>query len=151
MAINLYEARNQASRAAGYAGDLRSAYRDLQQYHSNLQQYWKADEMAYINRAIKDLLQKMSAVSSELDSLGNDIYNAAEAAKRSEDLSAAQTELRDVQNDMDVAKRNYDSAVKIYNASPNPITEAALRKTQNTYNEAIAKYNASADKVRSLL
>lgn len=150
MGINIYEAKNQASRATGYANDLRAARRDLQQYQSNLRQLWKADEMVPINRAIEALLQKMNAASSELDSLGSDISAAADAVKRSEDLSAAQTELRYAQDDMDTAKRNFESALNFYNDNPSAMTEIALSQAQDTYNTAITKYDNTAAKVRSL-
>jgi hypothetical protein len=150
MGIDLAEANRQASRASGFAGDLRAVQRDLQNYQSNLQQHWQAAEMGLINNAINVLLQKITSAANELASLGGDINTAAAMVKRAEDLAAAQVVLTNAQNRLNTAKRSLTLAQNMYNSNPNSLSETALKQAKNAYNTANSAYNIAAAKVREL-
>jgi len=94
MGINVEAARTQANRLSQYASTLNEVYRNLESLRVNLNQAWQADEMAYINVAIGQMLGELSSCSSSLSSLSSDVYAVALEIRHEEEVREAEERAR---------------------------------------------------------
>lgn len=73
MLIDTLEAAQQAQSLHYYASLLRDVRGDIRTLQSSLNANWKAEEEAFVSRALDNMWNELNAVSSSLDEIGGEI------------------------------------------------------------------------------
>lgn len=89
MGINMPLAISQAKMISDHASQLRGVLNKLHHYKSDLNTFWKATEMQYINLAIDRINSELSNLVSELNTLSADITSTAHEIRREEEAREA--------------------------------------------------------------
>lgn len=77
MGINVSLACAQTNKLNDYVTKLRTVKHNMQNYKDELNHYWKAPEMVYINNALDGINLELQRLASSLESIGDDIEKSA--------------------------------------------------------------------------
>jgi len=96
MGINVSQASSQAGYLSDYASTLRDLAGSINQYKSEMNQYWQADGVMRAGYAFDRIIANLQGASSQLSALSSDIVSVAneirseeEAAERAAAAAAA--------------------------------------------------------------
>lgn len=86
--IDVGSANIRAYELCCYAGDLRMAYSLLEQYQSEIESNWQAQEVAYYVAAINNVQQRINRVAGELESVAGTVSSTASQIRAEEEECA---------------------------------------------------------------
>ena len=87
MKINMTKINGQVRLLKEQSDLARSLKSSLLLYQRNLNIHWRGAEIVRTNKVLDDHVNAFTGVSTELDSICNDIIRAADAVRRSEELA----------------------------------------------------------------
>lgn len=150
MSIDLNIVNAQASQLRARANNLRDGRTALQLYQQNINDYWRGQEMAGINIAINQSVNRLMALAAELDNIATDVILAGQEVRRQEELADAMLALGRADANVVNLRITFDNATRQHNENPSPSTWDTLVLAQNRLNNEIRARNDIAATVRSL-
>lgn len=85
--IDVGSANSRANELRNYASNLRSAYNLLEQYQTEIQSNWQAQEVAYYVAAINNVQSRLSSAATELDSIASSVSSTASQIRAEEEAA----------------------------------------------------------------
>lgn len=85
--IDVGSANVRASELRSYASNLRSAYNLLEQYQTEIQINWQAQEVAFYVSAINNVQARLNSAAAELDSIASSVSSTASQIRAEEEAA----------------------------------------------------------------
>lgn len=137
--IDVGSANARANELRGYASNLREASRLLEQYQTDIQSNWQAQEVIFYISAINNAQKRLSSAASELESIASSVSStasqiraeeeAAERARQEAERRRREEEERQRQEAEAEAERQRQAAIASTSAVVNSVKKTISKYT----------------------